>query len=90
MAPGRSEARASAADVADDDELNGRVMALLEKQRKLKEQASMEKLLIPSNSLRSLYSGSTPIKMVKGLPARLVKSTNISNWNYCCLYLDSS
>lgn len=46
-----------------DDTLDDRMLALMEKQKKVKESQSMEKLMAPSNSLRSLYSDILSVKV---------------------------
>ena len=47
----------------DDAELDDKIFALMDKQQKIKEQTKMEKILMPSNSLRSLYNDSMAVKV---------------------------
>jgi hypothetical protein len=47
----------------DDEELNERIVALMDKQKKIKESETIEKLLMPSNSLRSLYNDILSVKV---------------------------
>ena len=46
-----------------DDVLNDKIFALMVKQKKVIESESMEKLMAPSNSLRSLYSDILSVKV---------------------------
>lgn len=51
------------ADAAADAALEKRMSELLLKQKQVKENSTMEKLMAPSNSLRSLYSDVLSIKV---------------------------
>ena len=51
-------------EVEDEDALNAKLFALIEKNKKVKESDSMEKLMAPSYSLRSLYSDILSVKVL--------------------------
>jgi hypothetical protein len=47
----------------DEDGLNAKICALMDKQKRVKESNTLEKLMQPSNSLRSLYSDILSVKV---------------------------
>lgn len=47
-----------------DNDLNAKIFALMDKQKRVKENEFLEKLTQPSNSLRSLYSNIMSVKVI--------------------------